>query len=158
MNPPKSNRTAIGALCLSAAALVGLVTHEGYTDKAVIPVPGDVTTLGFGTTEGVKMGDSITPPKALARALMDAQKFEGAVKQCVTADLTQYEYDAALSLAYNIGPTAFCKSTVVKRLNTGDYAGACEAFLMWDKVKGVPIRGLQVRRQEERATCLGEKP
>lgn len=158
MNPPASSRTPIAALTLSAAALVGLVLHEGYTDKAVIPVPGDVPTIGFGTTEGVKMGDSITPPKALVRALMDVQKFEGPVKACITVPLTQYEYDAAMSLAYNIGPTAFCKSTVVKRFNAGQYAAACDAFTMWNKVKGTVVRGLEVRRQEERAKCLGEAP
>ena len=78
MNRP---RTALAALTLSAAALVGLVMQEGYTDRAVIPVKGDVPTIGFGTTGGVKMGDTITPPKALARALTDVQKFEGALKQ-----------------------------------------------------------------------------
>lgn len=150
------NRTPVAALALSAAALVGLVLHEGYTDKAVIPVPGDVPTLGFGTTEGVKMGDTITPPRALARALMDVQKFEGPVKACIKVPLAQYEYDAAMSLAYNIGTHAFCNSTVAKRFNAGDYAAACEAFLMWNKVKGVEVRGLTVRRQAERKQCLGE--
>jgi lysozyme len=53
-------------------------------------------------------------------------KFEGAVKQCVTVPLAQYEYDAYISLAYNIGPTAFCGSTLVRLLNAGDYeGGAC---------------------------------
>lgn len=155
---PKVNRTPIALLALSAAALVALVTHEGYSDRAIIPIPGDVPTIGFGTTGGVRMGDSITPPKALARALMDVQKFEGAVKQCVTTGLTQYEYDAAMLLAYNIGPTAFCRSTVVKRFNEGQFAAGCDAFLMWDKAGGRVVRGLQVRRQAERRQCLGEQP
>ena len=54
-------RITIAALALSAAGLVGLVQYEGYTDRAVIPVPGDVPTIGFGTTEGVSMGDRTTP-------------------------------------------------------------------------------------------------
>ncbi|MGL4639742.1 MAG: glycoside hydrolase family protein, partial [Shewanella sp.] len=78
------SRIKISLLTLSAAAFVGLLAHEGYREQAYIPVPGDVPTIGFGTTVGVKMGDKITPPSAIARALQDANKFEGALKQCVT--------------------------------------------------------------------------
>jgi lysozyme len=149
-------RIVVGALTLSAVAFGSLVDYEGYSDRAIIPIPGDVPTLGFGTTAGVKIGDRITPPQAVHRALTDVAKFEGALKQCVTAPLHQYEYDAALLLSYNIGPTAFCKSTVVRRFNAGDYAGACDAFLMWNKAGGKVVRGLQIRRERERAMCLGQ--
>ena len=116
-------RRTVTALTLSAAALVGIVLHEGYTERAVIPVKGDVPTIGFGTTTGVKIGDSTTPPKALARALTDVQKFEGALKQCVTVPLAQHEYDALVSFSYNVGSRAFCQSTLVRKLNAEDYAG-----------------------------------
>ena len=75
-------RIAVAALSLSAAAFVGILTREGYTDRAVIPVPGDVPTYGFGTTEGVRMGDTTTPVEAVQRALNDASKYEGALKRC----------------------------------------------------------------------------
>jgi lysozyme len=148
-------RVAVATLALSAVGLVGLVVHEGYTDKAVIPVPGDVPTIGFGTTEGVKLGDRTTPPAALERALTDVGKYEGALKRCVRVPLHQHEYDAALQLSYNIGAGAFCKSTVVRRWNAGDYAGGCEAFLMWNKVNGRVVQGLVNRRERERKLCLG---
>lgn len=147
-------RNRVAALSLSAAALVALVSFEGYTDKAVIPVPGDVPTIGFGTTDGVKLGDKITPPVALGRALRDVQKFEGALKQCVTVPLSQNEYDAYISLSYNIGSSAFCKSTLVKKLNAGDYDGACREILRWDRFKGQPLRGLTLRREQEYQQCL----
>jgi lysozyme len=118
-------------------------------------VPGDVPTIGFGTTGGVKMGDTITPGKALGRALTDIQKFEGAIKQCVTVPLHQHEYDSYLSLAYNVGSGAFCRSTLVKKLNAFDYAGACQQILVWDKFKGQPLRGLTLRRQAEYKQCMG---
>ena len=149
------SRNQIAALSLSASALVGIALHEGYSDKAYTPVPGDVPTIGFGTTAGVKAGDTITPPQALARALTDIQRFEGAIKQCVTVPLHQYEYDAYTSLAYNIGPGAFCGSTLVKRLNVQDYLGACAEILRWDRFKGQPLRGLTERRRQENAQCLG---
>jgi lysozyme len=148
-------RNKIAALSLSAAALVGIALHEGYRDTAYIPVSGDVPTIGFGTTENVKPGDKITPPQALARALTDIQKFEGVIKRCVNVPLHQFEYDAYTSLAYNIGSTAFCGSTLVKRLNAQDYSGACAEILRWDRFKGQPLAGLTKRRKQENALCLG---
>jgi lysozyme len=131
-------RASIAALSLSATAFVGIMTREGYTDVAVIPVPGDVPTMGFGTTEGVKLGDRTNPVQALQRALKDASTYEGALKRCVKAPLAQNEYDAFVDLSYNIGAGAFCGSTIVKRLNGNppDYAGACDAILMWKQYHG----------------------
>ena len=129
-------RIIVAALSLSAAAFVGILTREGYTDEAIIPVKGDVPTFGFGTTEGVKMGDRTTPVKAAQRALSDASRYEGALKQCVKVPLNQAEYDTYVDLSYNIGPAAFCHSTIVKRLNAEDYKGACEAILMWKMFNG----------------------
>jgi len=149
------NRNAISALVLSAVALVGLATHEGYSDKSIIPIKGDVPTIGFGTTEGVKLGDTTTPIKALQRAMADVQKFEGAVKKCVKVPLYQYEYDAYILLSYNIGTGAFCSSTLVKKLNAQDYAGACKEILRWNRAQGRVVAGLTNRRQKEHTQCLG---
>lgn len=148
-------RIAISALALSASALVGIAVHEGYSPVAYRPVPGDVPTVGFGTTEGVKMGDRIEPVQALTRKLADVQRFEGALKQCVRVPLHQHEYDAFLSLAYNIGPGAFCGSTLVRLLNQGQYAEACAQISRWTKFRGQDLPGLVKRRAEERAKCEG---
>lgn len=148
-------RATLSALALSALGLVGIVAHEGYTTNAVIPVPGDVPTVGFGTTGGVKMGDKTDPVTALTRALTDVQKFEGALKRCVTVPLHQHEYDAFVSLAYNIGSGAFCGSTLVRKLNAGDYAGACAEISRWNKQGGRVLQGLVNRRAVERARCEG---
>lgn len=157
----KRARISLGALGASAALLVALVTHEGYSDKAIVPVPGDRPTVGFGSTfrddgKPVQMGDSITPVKALQRSLAHLQKDEAGVKNCITVPLYQSEYDAYLSLAYNIGVPAFCKSTLVKKLNTGDYSGACQEVLKWDKFNGKPLRGLTLRRQKEYEQCVSQ--
>jgi len=149
-------RVQVAALSASAVALVALVAHEGYREEAYIPVPGDVPTIGYGTTAGVKLGDKTDPIKALHRALEDMQKFEGAIKQCVKVPLTQNEYDAYLSLSYNIGSGAFCSSTLVKFLNQGQYEEACKQILRWDKFKGKPLKGLTIRREKEYKQCLGQ--
>lgn len=148
-------RLPLVALRLSAAALVGIAGWEGYKSVAYIPVPGDVPTIGFGTTKGVKMGDSIDPVTALQRKIRDVEVFEGAVKQCVKVPLAQHEYDAYLSLAYNIGSGAFCKSTLVRKLNAQDYEGACREILRWDRFRGEPLAGLTNRRQAEFRQCMG---
>lgn len=147
-------RKTIAGLSLSAVALVGILMSEDYVGKAMIPVPGDRWTLGFGTTDGVKPGDTTTPTKAVARALSDVQKFEGAIKQCVTVPLTQNEYDSLISLSYNIGSGAFCRSTLVRKLNAGDYAGACLEIKRWDRFQGKPLRGLTLRREREYLQCI----
>jgi lysozyme len=149
------NRTALAGLSVSGIALIGLLAAEGFRDTAYIPVPGDVPTIGFGTTNNVRMGQRIEVTQALNSALVDVQKFEGAMKRCVTVPLHQYEYDAYVSLTYNIGEGAFCRSTLVRLLNKEDYSGACKQILRWDKFKGKPLRGLTVRREKEYKMCMG---
>jgi lysozyme len=149
------NRKQVATISLSATALVALLLHEGYRENAYTPVAGDVPTIGFGTTSGVKLGDRTSPEKALTVALRDVQRFEGSLKDCVTVPLHQHEYDAYISLSYNIGSNAFCKSTLVRKLNTQDYAGACQEILRWDKFQGKALTGLTKRRQEEHQKCLG---
>ena len=150
------NRTQLASLLLSAAALVGLVTHEGYSDQTIIPIKGDVPTIGFGSTEGVKLGDKTNPVAALQRAMRDIAGKETAVKKCVKVPLYQHEYDAYISLAYNVGTGAFCGSTLVKKLNIGDYTGACNEILRWDRAQGRVVKGLTMRRQKEYNQCLGK--
>jgi len=153
-------RIAVAALSMSAAAFVGLVAHEGYRDKAYIPVPGDRPTLGHGSTthadgRPVKLGDTTTPTKALARTMMDVDKFQGAMRQCVRVPLYQHEYDSLVQFAYNIGSDALCKSTLMRKLNAGDYAGACNEMTKWVYAGGRKVQGLVNRREAERKLCLG---
>lgn len=157
-------RLALKLLAVSAAGLVGIVMHEGYTPAVVIPVPGDKPTIGFGTTDGVKHGDTTTPTKALARALQDVNKFEGAIKQCVKVPLHQHEYDTYVSFAYNVGSANFCGSTMVKKLNQQDYHGACSELLRWTFVQGKDCKiaanrcsGIVKRREQEFRQCVGVK-
>lgn len=150
------NRLIVSALSLSAVGLVSLLGYEGYSSNAYIPVKGDVPTIGFGTTKGVKIGDTITPENAVERAYRDIHKTETAIHKCVNVPLSQGEYDAYTSLAYNIGPSAFCSSTLVKKLNLRDYDGACLEMKRWIYVKGRVVQGLVNRREKEYRTCIGE--
>lgn len=161
-------RIGIAGLVLSAASLIGIAINEGYKDVAYIPTKSDVPTIGFGTTtrldgSPVQMGDRTNPVEALQRKARDLQKFEGALKACVSVPLYQNEYDAYVDMAYNIGSGAFCSSTIVRRLNAQDYKGACDAILMWKRIGrqdcSIPGNrvcwGLWQRRLATHKQCLG---
>lgn len=154
------DRQGITALVLSASALIGIAVNESYKDTAYIPVAGDVPTIGFGSTKNldgtqVSLGQRTTPVAALKRLGSDVEKFETAIKTCVPVPMYQYEFDAYVSLSYNIGSNAFCKSTLAKKLLEYDYEGACKEILRWDRFQGKPLKGLTARRQEEYNTCIG---
>ncbi len=150
-----ASRSLIVTLVVSGAALVGIANLEAFRPVAYKDSVG-VSTIGYGSTEGVKMGDKITPERALIRLLKDAEKFGAGIQRCVTVPLFQHEFDAYVSLAYNIGISAFCNSTLVKLLNQGDYVGACLQILRWDKAGGRVLPGLTTRRQAELRQCQGE--
>lgn len=157
-------RIPVASLVLAAATLVGIATHEGYRDTAYIPVPGDVQTIGFGSTEGVKKGDKTTPVRALHRLLDEVDSvYAQGVRKCVKVPLYQREFAAYVSLAYNVGVPTFCRKALpgkpdnlIDLINKGMYAEACERISAFDKYKGKPLRGLTLRRAEERAICEGK--
>jgi len=167
--PANNRRVGIAGLALSAAAFVGLIAHEGYTDKAVIPVKGDVPTVGFGSTikedgNRVTMADTTTPQKAIARALWHIQKSESGIKRCITAPLTQGEYDILVQFSYQYGESRTCKSGMVKNVNAGNYAAACEVYREYVFVAGRDCRirankcyGVITRNEERYAACIAEQ-
>lgn len=149
-------RVAVAALGLSAMGLVGIANQEAFVGKTYKDSVG-IDTLGYGFTEGVKPGQTITPERALVRLLKEAEdKFGEGVKQCIKVPLYQREYDAYMSLSYNIGVKAFCGSTLVEKLNAGDYSGACAQITRWNRAGGQVSRGLTNRRQKEREMCEGD--
>lgn len=117
--------------------------------KAFKPTRDDVWTIGWGRTAGVKMGDTCTQEEADAWFLEDLATFEGAVNAAVTVPLTQNEFDALVSFAYNVGEGAFRKSTLLKLLNDSDYDGAARQLLRWNKQAGNELAGLSRRRKRE---------
>lgn len=154
---PKT-RMVVATMTLGASTLVGIAGYEKFVAPAYMPTPNDKPTYGYGTTKGVKMGDRITPEEALKRLANDLDtEFVAAVKRCVTVPLYDYEFGAFVSLAYNIGTGAFCGSTLVKKLNAGDHAGACAEISRWNKQKGKVLNGLTKRREEERRVCEGKE-
>lgn len=158
-------RMTLAVLSLPAAGFVGILQREDYREEAYPdPTYGwKVPTAGFGTTgPDIKKGDKLAVIPALQRALTDATKFEGALKQCVKVPLHQAEYDVYVLFSYNVGSAGFCNSTIVKRLNAQDYVGACDAILLWNKSNGQDCSapgnktcaGLWKDRLKSHATCM----
>lgn len=118
-----------------------------------------VWTIGFGTTvypNGIKVkkGDTCTEVQAKAYMAHDLKKFEAAVNNAVTVPLNQNQFDALLSLAYNIGTDAFSKSTLMQKLNANDIRGAADQFDVWVNAGGKRMQGLVNRRAKEKALFL----
>jgi lysozyme len=118
-----------------------------------------VWSIGFGTTiypNGirVKKGDTCTLDQAKSYMAHDLKKFEQAVNGAVNIALNQNQFDALVSLAYNIGTGAFNKSTLVKKLNAGDIRGAADQFDVWVNAGGKRMQGLVNRRSKEKLLFL----
>lgn len=134
-------RIGVAALSLSAVAMVGLWQQEGWTERAIVPVKGDVPTVGPGLTKRsdgspVRMGDTIRPIEGATRSLAHIQQDEAGIKRCVTAPLHQAEYDLMVDFGYQYGVSALCKSSIVRHANAGDYRASCEAYLLYRFVAG----------------------
>jgi len=113
--------------------------------------PAGVVTIGFGCTEGVKMGDVWTREQAEDALRRELATHEAAVNRLVTVDITRGQRDALISFSYNLGSGALAKSALLKKLNAGDNAGACAEFAKWNKAGGKVLRGLTIRRAKEAA-------
>ena len=141
-------------------ATVDLVKlFEGLRLKAYKDAVG-VLTIGYGTTAAAgvgivpHLGMTITEAEAetyLTRAL---EKFAAKISPKITAPINENEFGAFLSLAYNIGPGAFAKSSALRKFNAGDKAGAANAILLWNKAGGRVLGGLVRRREAERDLFL----
>lgn len=125
-----------------------------------LPTPDDVPTIGYGSTgKGIHVGDVWTPAQAQARFMTDLNGFASGVTRLLEgAPTTQGQFDALVSLAYNIGldededtkVEGLGDSTLLRKHKAGDYAGAAAEFPKWNKQKGKVLNGLTRRRKAER--------
>ena len=127
---------------------------EGLRLEAYLPTPNDVWTIGYGHTKTAQPGMKITTKGAESLLVHDLAWVENVVNDAVKVPLSQNQYDALCSFVYNLGGTNFRSSTLLRVLNKGDYKGAADQLLRWDKQKGKTLRGLTIRRKEERELFL----
>ncbi|MEI2386020.1 lysozyme [Breoghania sp. JC706] len=136
-----------------AVALIG--GWEGLRLSAYRDIVG-VPTVCYGETRGVTLGDRHTKPQCDAMLLASIQRHEAGMRRCLKAPdaIPIKSYVAFVSLTYNIGVGAFCKSTTARRLNAGDVRGACESATWFNKAGGRRVPGLENRRAAEHELCL----
>lgn len=147
-------------LSLSAAGLIAIAGFEGFSEEVYIPVPGDLPTVGFGHADPrLTIGERISKQQAMTFLSEDVREAQKSVQKCVHVPLTQFEFDAYVSFAYNVGERRFCTSTLVRKLNSGDYSGACEGLKAWVYSGGIKYKGLETRRKIEILICkTGQYP
>lgn len=129
---------------------------KAYPDPAT---GGEPWTIGVGHTSAagppaVRRGLTITDQEATDILKADLAKFEAAVSKTLTKMPTPNQFAAMVSLCFNIGPGAFAKSSVVRKFNAGDTAGAAKSFLLWNRAAGKVMAGLTRRREAERKLFL----
>lgn len=135
---------------ISQAGIALIKSFEGLRLKAY-PDPatgGEPWTIGVGHTGGVRPGDVITEARADEMLREDLSRFERAVNRFAPTT-TQGQFDALVSLAFNVGEAALARSTLVRRHNAGDHAGAAAELARWNRAAGKVMAGLTRRRAAE---------
>lgn len=118
-----------------------------------------VWTIGYGWTQPVdgkqiRAGMAIKQETAERLLKTGLVSYESDVSRLVKVGLTQGQFDALVSFTYNLGARSLSTSTLLRKLNAGDYAGAADEFLRWNKAGGKVLNGLTRRREAERALFL----
>lgn len=114
-----------------------------------------VWTIGYGHTRGVTPGMACDAAQAAAWLLEDVAGAEAAVSRLVTVPLAQGAFDALVDFAFNLGEGALASSTLLRKLNRGDRAGAAAEFPKWCHAGNAVLPGLVTRRAKERALFEG---
>lgn len=168
-----------GAMVCSVVGIIGLMTQQFGSEFRTSPqaleiignaegcrrdpyiCPADVLTVGIGSTEA--SGEPIDPKKTYSD-LEIAERWKNDIKfaeRCVNQFANGYwipqsVFDASVSLTFNVGCGATRKSTMFRKIRAGDYVGACNELPKWVYAGGRKLRGLEIRREKERALCLAD--
>lgn len=135
---------------------LGLIKQFESLKTSAYRCPAGVLTVGYGHTAGVKEGDKITQTQADKFLLQDVAGAEADVNRLVTVALNQNQFDALVSFTFNLGGKNLASSTLLKRLNEGNYRAAADQFGRWVFASNVMLKGLVKRRAAEKALFLTE--
>lgn len=147
-----------GAIAIATVFLGGKDGVEGRVYEPYKDVAGVWTVCDGHTGTDIIKGKKYTDRECDRLLMQDLQPVKKAVDGLVKVQLNEYKRAALYSFTYNVGTSAFSKSTLLKRLNSGDQAGACEEMRRWVYAGGMKWKGLQNRRDMERSLCLADGP
>ena len=152
------NKWLAGSAGAMALIVGGLTTWEGNKAKTYDDIAGIATVCIGHTGIGVERGRTYTKDECEAFLRDDLAEHTTAVLRCVTVPIGKRRYAAFVLFSYNVGASAFCNSSLLRKLNAGDVAGACDGLMAWNKStidgKLTEVRGLTRRREYERTLCL----
>lgn len=147
-----------GAIAIATVFLGGKDGVEGRVYEPYKDVAGVWTVCDGHTGTDIIKGKKYTDRECDRLLMQDLQPVKKTVDGLVKVQLNEYQRAALYSFTYNVGTSAFSKSTLLKRLNSGDQAGACEEMRRWVYAGGMKWKGLQNRRDMERSLCLADGP
>lgn len=137
----------------SKAGVNAIIEHEGFSATAYQDITGN-WTIGYGhlikANEQYLMEKTLTKAEAEAILANDLRDAEIAVGELVKVPLNANQHDALVSFVFNVGRGNFANSTLLKKLNAGDYEGAANEFERWVYSKGVKVAALEKRRAAEK--------
>lgn len=149
-----NNKAFLGGLAGAAALAAGLIMpFEGKHLRAYLDPPG-IPTICYGHTGGVKIGDRATDTQCEEYLAKDLATANSAIDRLVKVPLKPQTRAALISFTFNTGQGNLARSTLLRKLNSGDIAGACNELPKWVYAGGVKLRGLVKRRAAEREMCL----
>lgn len=144
---------------VSAKCVELIKSFEGFRSKPYL-CPAGIPTIGYGSTRDINGAPitlkhpAITEQEAMNLLRISLASYEAAVRRYVKVPLTQNQFDALVDFAYNAGAKNLQTSTLLKKLNAGDYAGAAQQFGKWVYADGIILPGLVKRREAERLLFL----
>jgi lysozyme len=128
---------------------LNLIKHFEGCELEAYKCPAGVWTIGYGHIKTAVEGMTITQHQADDMLIEEMNEYEGYINNSVLVDLTQNQFDAMVSWVYNLGNGNLNASTLLKVLNSGDYAGVPAQMMRWNKAGGKVLEGLTRRRQAE---------
>lgn len=151
-----SNRPAAAhvAAVLAAASIAApyIEKWEGWENKAYKDIVGVVTAC-VGETRGIEAGTTYSDDYCKTRFAMSVTEHAIGIAKCLPVTMPIEVRAAFIVTAYNIGVGAFCGSSMARLSWAGDFRGACAKLDLWNKAGGRPVRGLILRRSDERELC-----
>lgn len=158
MKKPLIASVAALGVVMGAVGVSSLKEHEGKRNKAYLD-PVGIPTICYGHTgPDVRMGMSLSDKQCEELLIKDLWVHDRAMHRCVKIEMTRGQHDAVLDTFFNVGPGKMCKSTLVRKLNAGDFSGAYREFPKWKYAAGKALPGLVRRRKDAQEMFLSGGP
>jgi lysozyme len=142
------------AIAVSGAFLVA--PHEGASNKTYLDPVGIITSCLGHTEQGLKLNVRFTDEQCMEQFAKDLSKANKSVHKVIKTPMTVYEEAALTSFTFNVGETKLRGSTLAKYFNAGNVTAGCNELVKWVYAGKDKLKGLEIRREQERQMCLGQ--